>query len=390
MRLAIIHMGLFYCGGGERTVLNEAIGFQNRGHEVTVFCPTVNPGCYPELTKEIEIKDFCWWLPYKFPNRNALGMIYSAISSPAIVKYFRDFDVVLAHSQPSNWIAYQVKRYLKIPYVSYLHQANRFLYPRDIDKITGWSTDTDIEILKYIHKIAFFISRLDRISLEGAEKLLVNSKWVKNQVKKWYGLEPEVCYPGVNTEKFRQIRINDESREQYILSTNRHYPQKCLHMLLRVFSMIQSDYPRLRCYLTGAYTKHTNHLLEYARKLKISEKVVFTNKLNESDLLDLYRGAYVYTFTSPEEDLGLGPIEAGALDVPSIVWDNAGPQETVLDGITGYRVKPFDVEEMSKKHLCLLGDPALRCEMGLNASRFIHETFTWKNHIDILEKTLSS
>ena len=389
MKIALIHIGFFYSGGGERTVLNEAIGLQMRGHKVTVFCPTFISSCFPELIEKVKFKQFCWWMPGGFPYRNASGMIHTAITPYLCVKYFKGFDIVLAHSQPSNWLAYNVKINVGIPYVGYLHQANRFLYPRHIDKITGWSTDTNYEILHWIHKMSMIISRLDRSSIREAKNTLVNSHWVKEKIDKMYGLESELCYPGVNPDKFSQTGSSENQvRTPYILSTNRHYPQKCLHFILKIMSLMQTDYPLLKCYVTGAFTRYTNQLVEYAKKLRISNKIVFTNNLNESDLMKLYRHAYVYAFTSPEEDLGLGPIEAGAFGVPSIVWDNAGPRETVLDGKTGYRVKPFDIYEMTRKHRRLLEDPNLRDEMGLHASRFVRHKFTWEKHIDILEKAM--
>ena len=45
-------MGFFYNGGGERTVLNEAIGLTERGHQVSVHAPIVTKDCFPDLQKK--------------------------------------------------------------------------------------------------------------------------------------------------------------------------------------------------------------------------------------------------------------------------------------------------------------------------------------------------
>jgi len=391
LKIALIHIGFFYSGGGERTVLNEAIGLQMRGHDVTVFCPTHNKGCFPELIEKVKFKQFCWWMPGGFPYRNASGMIHTAIAPYLCEKYFKEYDVIIAHSQPSNWLAYNVKKSVGIPYMGYLHQANRFLYPRNIDKATGWSMDPNYRVLHWVHKLSMLISRLDRISIHEAKKIFVNSQWVKDQIDTVYGLESELCYPGVNPDEFSRTESSEnQAMAPYILSTNRHYPQKCLHYLLKIMSLVRTDYPHLKCYLTGAFTSYTSQLVEYAKKLNISNNIVFTNNLSESDLMKLYRHAYVYAFTPPEEDLGLGPIEAASFGVPSIVWDNAGPRETVIDGKTGYRVKPFDIHEMARRHKGLLEDPKLRDEMGMHASKFVRQKFTWDKHIDILERALTN
>ena len=384
-------MGLFYNGGGERTVLNEALGLRARGHEVVLFCPTVTSNCFPELVKGTKIKEICWWISQNTPGRDAVGMFLSSLMSPGLAKNFRKFDIILAHSQPSNWLAYQVKRKYRIPYVSYLHQTNRFLYPRKIDLITGWSSDLNMELLYQLHRMKSLIRRLDAISIKFADQVLVNSEWIRNKVNTCYNLDPEVCYPGVNVLPFEhRSNYDDVLKEPFILSTNRHYPQKGLHLLIKCLKMLIVEYPSIMCFLTGSYTKYTRQLKEYVSKLSLGKNVIFTNNLKECDLLNLYRQAYIYAYTSPEEDFGLGPIEAGACGVPSIVWDHAGPRETVVDGETGFRVPPYNIERMVEKQRMLLDDVALRLRLGDQAHKFVKEHFSWEKHLDKIDTVLTS
>lgn len=384
-------MGLFYNGGGERTVLNEALGLQARGHEVVIFCPTVTSNCFPELVKKAVVKEICWWISQDTPGRDAIGMFLSSLMSPVLAKNFRKFDIILAHSQPSNWLAYQVKRKYGIPYVGYLHQTNRFLYPRKIDLITGWSSDLNMELLYQLHRMKSLIRRLDAISIKFADQVLVNSEWIRKKVNTCYNLDPEVCYPGVNVLPFQhQSNYDDVLKEPFLLSTNRHYPQKGLHLLIKCLKMLVVEYPSIMCFLTGSYTKYTRQLKEYVSKLSLSKNVIFTNNLKEYDLHNLYRQAYIYAYTSPEEDFGLGPIEAGACGVPSIVWDHAGPRETVVDGETGFRVPPYNIEGMVEKQRMLLDDVALRLRLGDQAHKFVKEHFSWEKHIDKIEMILTS
>jgi alpha-1,3/alpha-1,6-mannosyltransferase len=384
-------MGLFYKGGGERTVLNEAISLQSRGYKVEIFCPTLSKDCFPELVKDVTVHELCWWIHRQSPCRNAMGMLLTSVLSPVLLKSFKGFDVVLAHSQPSNWLACQVKRKYNIPYVSYLHQANRFLYPRNIDRLTGWSLDPNMDLINKIHKLKSLINRLDAISIKNSDYVLVNSKWIKDKVNKIYDVNPQVCYPGVDLSRFNKMAsVEEMSKEPFILSTNRHYPQKGLHLLFKSFSTIIGEYPDIKCLITGSYSKYTRQLMDYVDRLKISDNVIFTDNLNESELLDVYKKAYIYSYTSPEEDFGLGPVEAGACGVPSIVWDHAGPRETVMDGETGFRVRPYDLDEFTDKQLLLLDDISLRCKLGNQASKFVRENFSWEKHVDIIESVLDA
>jgi len=160
--------------------------------------------------------------------------------------------------------------------------------------------------------------------------------------------------------------------------------------LIQCLKMLIVEYPSIMCVLTGSFTKYTRQLKDYASKLGLEKNMMFTDNLKEYDLLNLYRQAYIYAYTSPEEDFGLGPIEAGACGVPSIVWDHAGPRETVLDGETGFRIPPYNIEGMVEKQLMLLDDVALRLKLGDKAHKYVKENFSWEKHLEKIDAVLTS
>lgn len=390
INIAIIHLGFFYSGGGERTVLNEAIGLQNRGYSVDIYCPTLSSNCYPELMKKVNINEFFRWLPQGLKLRDAIGMLLASVQAPSIINRFKKYDLILSHSQPSSWLAFNAKRRYGIPYVCYLHQPNRFLYPRRIDQLVGYDTDLNYKLLNNLHSFVVLIERLDRLSIEYADLVLTNSKWIKKSIDKIYDVDSIVCYPGVDRKFYKREKGKGIIDDPYILSTNRHYPQKRLDYLILSLPRIIKGHPDIRCVITGSYTNYTKYLLSLIKRLNVDDNVVLTDHLSEKDLLEVYQNAYLYTYTSPEEDFGLGPLEAGACGVPSVVWDHAGPRETVIDVRTGFRVKPYDVVELAEKQIFLLDDPSLRMKMGDCASKFVKESFTWENHLSILESSLDS
>jgi glycosyltransferase involved in cell wall biosynthesis len=386
MRVALIHMGFFYSGGGERTVLSEAIGLRERGFEVKVFAPTVSPECHPDLIEKVTPNELASWLPDRVPYRNYLGMLATSLLSSQITKRFRGFDCVIAHSQPSYWLASQIKRAFRIPYIAFLHQANRFLYPRDVDREVGWGTNPDMQLLDAMHKVIGVIKRLDASSVAGADRVLVNSTWIKAQVANCYGVKADVCYPGVDTGQFRPKEKHQG--EQYILSTNRHFPQKRLDWFIATVGRLSGAHPGIRGVVTGRETGYTDLLRDYAHRIGASERVKFVGGTSSEELARLYNGARAYSYPSPEEDFGLGPVEAGACGCPSVVWDHAGPREVIVDGVTGYRARPYDLDDYVEKHARLLGDDRLRDAMGEAARRRVLAMFTWDRHVDGLVKAI--
>lgn len=76
------------------------------------------------------------------------------------------------------------------------------------------------------------------------------------------------------------------------------------------------------------------------------------------------------------EAFGRVPVEAGAMGVASIVADHGGAGETVVDGETGMKVKPGNVEEFAAVMMRLANAPDERTRLGANASKFVASHYT--------------
>ena len=235
--------------------------------------------------------------------------------------------------------------------------------------------------------------KLDTLSIAEANALFANSLWIAKLVKRIYSIEPKICYPGIDEELFKhaaQVDPSIESRKPFILSTSRHYPQKRLDWLIDMMPTILSRCPSASLVMTGKFTNYTTRLSKLCEGHGVEGRVVFIGEVDEETLIQLYTAANVCAYPAPEEDFGLGPLEAGACGTPSIVWDYAGLSETVVDGVTGYRAKPYDLNDFAEKVSRVLLDDALGKVLGLNAESYVKREFTWKKHVDELESALYS
>lgn len=349
-------MGFMYSGGGERTAICEHLLLEKKGHHVECFAPTVRTDlCHPDLIKQVKPTGFLPKVNVPLPLRDFLSLAFGSFFASFYAGKFAEFDVILCHGQPSAWIGYSVAKALRKPYVCYLHQPTRFLYPRAIDLEVGWGTKMDFALLNMLVKAAKpAVEAWDRTSVVSADALLVNSKWISNSVEKIYCRKPVICPPGVDTETYRpsdrlekELTVNNKTvRKPFVLSTNRHYPQKGLTDLIRMMPKILKKCDA-NLVITSDFTRHTSELRKLVENLQLQNNVVFTGQVSETDLVKLYQNADVYAYSSPCEDFGLGPIEAMACGTPAVVWDYAGPTETVIDGVTGFRAKPYSVEAFS-------------------------------------------
>lgn len=78
---------------------------------------------------------------------------------------------------------------------------------------------------------------------------------------------------------------------------------------------------------------------EYASKFNLTDNIIFMDG-NMEDRLELYNASDI--FVSPidnlQETFGITPIEAMACGTPQVVTDWNGYKDTVVDGITGFRI----------------------------------------------------
>ncbi|GAJ07794.1 unnamed protein product, partial [marine sediment metagenome] len=137
--------------------------------------------------------------------------------------------------------------------------------------------------------------------------------------------------------------------------------------------------------IPGSFTAHTPNLIALAESLGIADNVLFLGQISESDLQRLYQEATVYCYPAPEEDFGMGVIEAMAWGVPVVAWNKAGTTVTVSDGESGFLADPYKVESYAEGIMRLLLDHNLRVKMGRAARDRVETLFSWDRHVRILE-----
>jgi glycosyltransferase involved in cell wall biosynthesis len=186
-----------------------------------------------------------------------------------------------------------------------------------------------------------------------------------------------------------QIHINGVVvKKPFVLLTNRHTPQKRFEYALWALKKIKNEIPNLSLVITGQETQYTDELRSLVETLNLVNRVQFIGLVTEDDLENLYKAAALYVYPSPEEDFGMGIIEAMAAGTPVVAWDRGGPTFTIKDGETGYLIKPYDAYEFAEKMMILANEPSLVEEMGRAAHKRVKEHFSYDRHHQILEEAL--
>jgi glycosyltransferase involved in cell wall biosynthesis/uncharacterized membrane protein YbhN (UPF0104 family) len=399
-RIAVFHCGFTYSGGGERIVIEEVLGLRRRGFDVQCYAPTVDASrCYPDLIGEVRVRTFLPQLPRWFPFREAVQMAATSLLMPLYAWRFRGVDVIVGCNQPSAWIAWWAARLIDVPYVVYLNQPNRLVYPRNIDRQTGWVSNADYRLLAaVVLRATRFVAWADRRSIQEADQLLVNGDYIGDIIRRTYRRDAIDCpagchvaqsgFPRPTGSRFSGgLTINGYPiRRPYVLLTNRHYPQKRFDLAIKAMAEVRKHHPKVQLVIPGPPTSHTASLKPLVTELGLDDAVIFLGAITEDELQALYEGAAVYVYPAPEEDFGMGVIESMAKGVPVVAWNQAGPTVTVAPG-TGHLAEPLEVSDYAAGIISLLDDPKANQATGERAFEWARR-FDWERHVDTLERCI--
>jgi glycosyltransferase involved in cell wall biosynthesis len=146
-------------------------------------------------------------------------------------------------------------------------------------------------------------------------------------------------------------------------------PIKRLDRLIDAFAEAAAELPGWELHLFGDGPEE-ERLRAYAQTHHVADRVVFRGRV--ADVQAAYRELSVVGFSSEREGWGLTVAESAACGVPSVAFDvSGGIRELVVDGRTGFLVKPADVHGFADRLRKLMEDQQLRRKFGAAAREHV-------------------
>ncbi len=396
LNIAIFHLAFLYSGGGERLVLEEAIRLQNLGHKVTCFIPVASDkNCFPELLNKVKIKRLLpKILPNWYPDSALLSILGACVFSPLLFFRYREFDLYLGANQPGPWLAFVLSKINKKPYIIYLAQPTRLIHPRLIDQQVGLRLNFGFSMLNIITKVFKpLISLLDVISIKNANTILANGSYAKGLLEEVYKIKAVNCPAGSDLQKKVNNSIIAERfsgkyklgvvyiQKPYVLLTNRHFPHKKFEYAMEAFLKMKRK--RIELVITGQETEYTLFLKKKYKKFK---RIRFVGLLSEVDLNKLYSNAALYVYPAPEEDFGMGIVEAMSHGLPVVAWGNAGPTGIIKHEYDGFLARPFDTTNYAYFMDKVLKNKIMYEKISIAAQEKVQKHFTYKAHVRLIDR----
>lgn len=188
-------------------------------------------------------------------------------------------------------------------------------------------------------------------------------------------------YFSENAKNFRQNILDEKNRlirfynKKNILFVGGLVKRKGTHLLLSALSKLQSCNNDFWLHIVGDGPEKEN-LICLAEKAGISNRVIFWGNKDKQELAMIYSIADIFVFPSLHEIWGLVLNEAMASGLPVISSKFAGATyDLVEDGINGFIVNPYKIEEFADKIKILLENPSLCRKMGNIANKTIVQKF---------------
>lgn len=196
------------------------------------------------------------------------------------------------------------------------------------------------------------------------------------------------CANGLNTEKFdcsKKEEYRSQIRKKYNINDDavvlgflgRVMRDKGFNELMTAFQQLKAKYNNIKLLYVGYNEKPDTvdqNLLKYFEEC---DDIISTDGWVD-DPQKYLAAMDIFMFPSYREGFGNVVIEAEAMKVPVVVSDIPGPQNGIIDGVTGYLVPPRTVEELVEKTSVLIENEDLRKQFGEAGSKFVKESFDSK------------
>jgi glycosyltransferase involved in cell wall biosynthesis len=240
-------------------------------------------------------------------------------------------------------------------------------------------------------------SRMVRKNAARAKRILASSRSTAGDIQEFFGTDPdkiEAVHLAADPvfKKLAPYKVDRALprslgiKRPYILSVGTIEPRKDFVTLIKAYSLARDRDPDLghQLVMAGRTGWKSEASYEAREKSAYTDDIIFTGRLTDEELVQLYNQARLFVYTSVFEGFGLPPLEAMSCGVPVIASDSSSITEVVGDA--GIMVQPGNAEGFADSIINTLGDKDLLNRLS-ERSLLRAKSFSWQ---ETAEKTLAA
>ncbi len=199
---------------------------------------------------------------------------------------------------------------------------------------------------------------------------------------------------GIALDKFRienKLSYRKEIREKYSIDDDafvvgyvgRVGKEKGFDELMQITKILHERYENLVLLYVGPNEKPDTVAKESLEYFEDNDRIIYTGGWVD-DTERYYAAMDVFVFPTYREGFGSVTIEAEAMGVPVVVSDVPGPQNAIIEQVTGYKVPSKTIEPWVEKISYLINNPNEREKMGVAGRKFVEENFDDKILLEMI------
>lgn len=187
---------------------------------------------------------------------------------------------------------------------------------------------------------------------------------------------------GIDISRIQAVKINKKDKRKelgvpenaiMLLSVGELNKNKNHKLVIEAMTEMQNK----SCYyIVCGKGAEKAYLMDMAARVKIRDRVKLLGF--REDVIEIAKCADIFVFPSKREGLGLAALEAMACGLPLITSNVHGINDYSFDGITGYKVCPYDVKGLAEKIDMLSENADLREKMA-NTNKKLSWIYDVKN-----------
>lgn len=368
-------------GGAQENTLFTVEGLLCRGHDVLLV---TGPAIGPEGDLLQRARDHNVPIAMVGSMRRAINPVLDAIAFLKLIFIIARFrpDVVHTHSSKAGILGRLAARLCRVPII--IHTIHGLPFHQYQCALLNW-----LYILlerwcaRYTNRI---ISVADAMSTQAAAVRVARPE------------QFVTIYSGMEVEPFLEARSHRErvrselgigEDELVIGKIARLSDLKGHGYLFDAIPGVLERFPNARFVLVGDGWL-TETLKARARELGIADRLIFTGLVPPARIPELLGAMDVVVHTSLREGLARVLPQALIAGVPVVSYDVDGAREVVLDGRTGFLVKPKATRELAEAMCRLLGSSELRTEMGQTGQKLCTDRFRAERMVEKIEATYNA
>lgn len=372
-------------GGVSAVVNNAALHLQENGHNVQFLFPEAPAADAPRRTRLGFPAHYLYLRPTSSSENAVRTRVAFLLGFPstirALQKLVRELhiDVVNVHF-PGTWSVHlaALRKLGSAKLVTSIHGADVLLNgTRDHVPHAGLN-----------------------MLLGASDMVVVPSKGFQNAVAAaWPKLahaSVEVIPNGIDPAELGYDPETSETASvpPYVMSILAMVPYKGADILIRAFADVALSHPDYRLKLIG----DGPHRAEYealAKTLGIGSRVEFLGLQDRKSVAKHLRGSSLFVLPSRtnSESFGIAVAEAMALNRAVIGSNIGGLPELIEHGVTGLLVPQGDVTALAGAMRDLIGDAAMRTQLGNAAGARVRSERLWRNtgarYLQLMKKLTS-